>query len=84
MPDAKFDSGRLSSSGDMTGKFSLSRREQVIRFGYLPQENGFNFKKKEFSCPESSFRPKIDPHVNFSNFQAEENFFIFKIFETTY
>ena len=23
----------------------------------------------------------MDPHVNFSNFQAEENFFSFKIFE---
>ena len=29
-----------------------------------------------------SFQPKIDPHVNFSNFQAEENFVIFKIFGT--
>ena len=28
-----------------------------------------------------SFPPKIDPpHVNFSNFQAEENFFIFQNF----
>ena len=26
-----------------------------------------------------SSRPKIDLHVNFSNFQAEEKFFIFKI-----
>ena len=26
-----------------------------------------------------SSRPKIDPHVNFSNFQAEEKYFIFKI-----
>ena len=27
-----------------------------------------------------SSRPKIDPHVNFTNFQADEKFFIFKIF----
>ena len=27
---------------------SPGRREQVIKFGYLPPENGFNFKK--MSC----------------------------------
>ena len=27
--------------------------------------------------------PKLTPHVNFSNFQAEENFFIFKIYGTS-
>ena len=27
--------------------------------------------------------PKLTPHVNFNNFQAEENFFIFKIFGTS-
>ena len=34
-------------------KISLKRKEQVIKFGYLPPENGLNFKKKEFLCPES-------------------------------
>ena len=28
--------------------------------------------------------PKLTPHVNFSNFQAEENFFIFKILGRIY
>ena len=50
-------------------------REQVIKFGYLALENGFNFKKKKsFYVQNRSSRPKIDPHVNFSNFQADENF----------
>ena len=26
-------------------KISLKRRERVIKFGYLPPENGFKFKK---------------------------------------
>ena len=28
--------------------------------------------------------PKLTPYVNFNNFQAEENFFIFKIFGTSW
>ena len=46
-------------------------------------ENGFNFKKTSFYVQNRSSRPKIDPHVNFNNFQAEENFFIFTIFGTS-
>ena len=29
-------------------KISLGRRERVMKFGYLPPENGFNFKKISF------------------------------------
>ena len=65
-------------------KFSLERRERVIEFDYLPPENMFNFKKMSFYVQNRSSRPKIDPHVNFSNFQAQENFFIFKIFGTSW
>ena len=66
-------------------KIFPKRREQVIRFDYLPPEteNGFNFKKTSFYVQNRSSRPKIDPHVNFNNFQAEEDFFIFKIFGTS-
>ena len=39
-----------------------------------------NFIKTIFYVQNRFSRPKIDPHVNFNNFQAEENFFIFKIF----
>ena len=53
-------------------KISLGRRERVTKFGYLPPENGFNFKKNEFLCPESFFSTQNwpPPHVNFSKFQA--------------
>ena len=54
-----------------------------MKFGYLPPENGFNFKKMGFYVQNRSSRPKIDPHVNFSNFEAKEKFFIFKIFGTS-
>ena len=82
--DAKFEPDSSSSFGDMTSQNSAQgRRELVIRFGYLPPENGFNFKKMSFYVQNRSPRLKIDPHVNFNNFQAEENFFIFKIFGTS-
>ena len=55
-------------------KISLRRRERDIKFGYLPPENGFNIKKMSFYDQNRSSRPKVDPHVNFSNFQVEENF----------
>ena len=64
-------------------QISLRRRERVIKFGYLPSENGFNVYKMGSHVQNSSSRPKIDPHVNFSNFQVEEKFFIFKIFGTS-
>ena len=42
-------------------KIFLKRKEQVIRFDYLPPENGFNFKKTSFYVQNRSSRPKIDP-----------------------
>ena len=33
-----------------------------------------------FNVQNRFSRPKIDPHVNFSNFEADENFSIFIIF----
>ena len=55
---------------------SLRRRERVIKFGYLPPENGFNFKKTSFMSRIVLLDPKLTLHVNFSNFQVEENFFL--------
>ena len=40
MPDAKFESGGLSSFGDMASQNSLLRREGVIEFRYLHPEVG--------------------------------------------
>ena len=45
IPDTKFEFGSSSSFVDMTSQISFGRREQFIRFGYLPPENGLNFKK---------------------------------------
>ena len=58
IPDAKFES---SSFGDTTSQNLTWSREQVIKFGYLPPENGFNFKKMSFYVQNRSSRPKIDP-----------------------
>ena len=44
IPDAKFEADSSSSFGDMTSQnFPRNGREQVMKFGYLPPENGFNF-----------------------------------------
>ena len=42
MPDAKFESGSFSNFGDMTSQNFSLEKERVIKFGYLPSENGFN------------------------------------------
>ena len=55
IPDAKFEVDSSFSFGDMTSQNFPQKKGQVIRFDYLPPENGFNFKKNEFLCPESFF-----------------------------
>ena len=48
-------------------KIYLERREQVIKFGYLPPENGSNFKNMTFM----SSPPKIDiPPCQFQQFSS--------------
>ena len=64
-------------------KIFLKRRERVIRFNYLPPENGFNFKKTSFYVQNRSSRPKIDPPCQFQQFSSRGQFFIFKIFGTS-
>ena len=74
IPDAKFEVDSSFSFGDMTSQNFPQKKGPVIRFDYLPPENGFNFKKTSFYVQNRSSRPKIDPHVNFNNFQEEEIF----------
>ena len=38
IPDAKFEADSSLSSGDIASQI-FPRREQVIKFGYLPAEN---------------------------------------------
>ena len=84
IPDAKFEVDSSFSFGDMTSqKISLKRRERVIRFDYLPPENGFNFKKTSFYVQNGSSRRKIDPPYQFQQFSSRGKFFIFKIFGTS-
>ena len=80
IPDAKFEVDSSFNFGDMTSQNFPQKREQVIRFDYLPPVNEFHFNKTSIYVQSRSSRPRIDPHVNFNNFQAEENFFILKIF----
>ena len=53
MLDAKFEFGSFSSFGDMMSQNFALKREQVIKFGYLSPENGFNSKNNEFLCSDS-------------------------------
>ena len=80
--DAKCKADSSSSFPDITSKNSLGKREQVIKFGYLPRKTDLTLKMS-FYVQNQFFRPKIDPHVNFSNFQAEENFSFSKFFGTS-
>ena len=54
-------------------------KKGASELGYLPPKNGFNFQKC-FYVQNRPFWPKISPYVNFSKFQAQESFFILKIF----
>ena len=80
IPDAKFEVDSFFSFGDMTSQNFPQKKGRVSQFDYLSPENGFNFKKTSFMSRIVLLNPKLTPHVNFNNFQAEEIFFIFKIF----
>ena len=49
---AKIDFSNFSNLEEITSqRYPSSRREQVIKFGYLPLKNKFNHKKG-ILCPE--------------------------------
>ena len=74
IPGEKFECGNFSSFGDMTSQIFPQKKGRVVKFGYLPPENGFNFKKLFFMSRIVLFDPKFTPQVNFSNFQVGEIF----------
>ena len=79
IPDPKFESSISSSFGDMTSQnFRQKKRNKSSNLALNPWKTALTLKKKEFYVQNRSSRSKIDPppHVNFSNFQAEENIFI--------
>ena len=51
-----------------------------MKFGYLPPENGFNFKKMSFYVQNRSSRPKIDPPCQFQQFSNIGKIFHFQNF----
>ena len=61
-------------------KISLGRRERVMKFSYLPPENGFNLKKMSFYVQNRSSRPKIDPPCQFQQFSNIGKIFHFQNF----
>ena len=63
------------SFGDMTSQNFPQKKGTChqIRLFTL----GFNFQEISFYVQNRSSRPKIDTHVNFSNFPVEEKFFHF-------
>ena len=81
IPDAKCEADSSSTFGDMTSQnFPRKKGNESSNSAIYPREMGLTFKKMSFYVQNRSSRPKIDPpHVNFSNFQTEEFFFIFKI-----
>ena len=61
-------------------KLSLSKENKSSNSDIYPLEMGLIFFKNEiFMSRRVLCNPKLPP-VNFSNFQAEENFSVFKIF----
>ena len=78
IPRAKFEADSSSGFGDMTSEHFPQNKAKDHQIWLFTPENRF---------PESSFLTKNYPppprHVNFSNFQAEEKFFVFKSFGTS-
>ena len=69
IPDAKFESCRFSIFGDTTSQnFPLKKGTSHQIRVLTPQKMEFTLKH-EFFVQNRYLRPKIDPHVNFSNFQ---------------
>ena len=74
IPDAKFEAGSSSSFGDMTSQ-NFPRRKRISAI--YPGKTGFNFKRMNLFVSRIVL---LNRKCQFQQFQAEERFFIFKIF----
>ena len=74
IPDANFKSSSSSSFGDMMSQKLPRKKGMSHQIRLFTPGKRVQLEKNEFLCPESS-RPKIDPHVNFSNFSNRGKFF---------
>ena len=68
IPDAKFEVDSSFSFGDMTSQNFPQKK------GTSHPKKGLTLKKRVFMSRIVLLDPKLTPHVNFNNFQAEENF----------
>ena len=85
IPDEEFGFSSSSSFGDMTPQNFPQKKgtNHQIRRRIYPRKTGLTLKERLSMSRIVHLDPKLTPNVTFSNFQAEENFFIFKIFGTS-
>ena len=81
MPDAKFEFGSFFYFWryDVT-KFKSEEENKSSNSDIYSRKVDLTFKKLVFMSRIVLLDSKLAPHDNFSNFQVEENFSIFKIF----
>ena len=83
IPDTKFEADSSSSFEDMTSQNFPRNKGTSHQLRLFTPGKRAKLLKNEFLCPESFFRPKIDPSCQFQQFSNGGNFFIFKIFGTS-
>ena len=74
MPDVKFECGSFSIFGDMTSLNLFQEKGITYRFLLFTPRKWVELTKVSSYLKNHYPQPKIDPHVNFSNFQPEEIF----------
>ena len=72
MPDVKFESGSFSIFGDMTSQNLFQEMGMSYRFLLFTFGKWVELTKMSFYLKNHYPHPKIDPQVNFSNFQPGE------------
>ena len=74
MPDAKIEFYSFPSFGDITSQNFPLKSGRSCKICIFTPENGFNSEKMSFMSRFLFLDPILTPHVNFSNFHAEETF----------
>ena len=78
IPDAKFESSRSSSFGDIKSQnFPQKPGNESSNSAIYPRKTGLTFKKMSFYVQNRSSRPKIDPPCQFQQFPSRGKFFHF-------
>ena len=70
----------LVFSFDDVTKFSSKEGNESSDSTIYPRKTGLTLGKRVFMSRIVLLDPKLTPHVNFNNFQAEQNFFHFQNF----